>query len=177
LEIKKKMLIKNNELRPGDIILFKRGKQDKLGLILSLILKLFYPKWDMWGWHMAVVVWKNGDSWYFIEATWPKVGVKKLTDIGEYRVYRWFQKEPCYTEISRFVQDHIDAKYDVLAYVWAALYGILNKRFHINIGKYSNESYYCWELVEEYCECMGKPLTTKNITLLLPDIQKELEEE
>jgi hypothetical protein len=63
------MQIENKDIRPGDNLIFKRN--DKLALILSLVIKLFYPKWYMWGWHMAVVVWPESDDWIVLEATWP----------------------------------------------------------------------------------------------------------
>ena len=51
------MQIKTADIQPGDNLIFKRAKGDYVGLFFSLLLKLFNPDWDMWGWHMAVVVW------------------------------------------------------------------------------------------------------------------------
>lgn len=170
------MQIEFKDIKPGDVILCKRGKQDKIGTILSLLLKIFYPHWDMYGWHLAVVTAPRDNDWVVIEASWPVVRLNRLSEMGEYRAYRWLDKQPECWMVERFVESHLDLPYDVKKYIWTFIAGILSKRFHINIGRWDDENYYCWELAEEFVECMGKPFTTKNETLLLPDIQKLLEQ-
>jgi hypothetical protein len=65
--------------------------------------------------------------------------------------------------------------YDILKYIWTIAAGILYRIFRFNLGTWENDEYYCWEIVEEFAQRMGKPLTHRNRTLLLPDIQKILE--
>lgn len=171
------MQIEAKDIRPGDILLFKRDPNDKVAGFLSLILKLFYPRWKRWGWHMAFIAhWHNGkEDWVVCEATWPKVRLNYLSSMGEFKVYRWLDKEPDYEkQIKPFLLWCLDCRYDVWKYVWTIAFGILHKIFRVNIGRWENDEYYCWELVEEFAEHMGKPFTTKNITLLLPDIERGL---
>ena len=39
------MQIEAKDIRPGDILIFKRDPRDKVAGFLSMILKLFYPRW------------------------------------------------------------------------------------------------------------------------------------
>jgi len=102
------MLIKENEIMPGDIIIFERAKKDYVGLIFSLILKLFNPKWEMYGWHMAFITERLSGDWVICEATWPCVRQNYLSKMGRaYRVYRWFDKPPEQTAIYKFVSEYM----------------------------------------------------------------------
>jgi hypothetical protein len=168
------MQIEKKDIRPGDFLIFKRAAKDRLAFILSLLIRLFYADWDRWGWHMAVVMRRNEENCTVLEAAWPVVRLNDLSSMDEYKAYRWLEKEPETAIIEAFVKTHAGLPYDVKKYLFTFLYGIL-RHFKINLGKWEDDNYYCWELAEEFAECLGKPFTTRNETLLLPDIQKELE--
>jgi len=172
------MEISKDQIRAGDILIFKRDPNDRLAGVLSAVLKVFYPRWDRYGWHMAFITrWHNGkNDWVVCEATWPKVRQNYLSLMGEFRAYRWLDKEPDYEDqIKPFLKWCLGCPYDVWKYIWTIACGLLHRLFRINLGRWDNDEYMCWELVEEFAEHMGKPFTVKNITLLLPDIQKILE--
>lgn len=172
------MQIEAKDIRPGDILLFKRNPKDKVAGFLSWMIQRFYPEWDRWGWHLAFVVhWHNGKGdWIICEATWPKVRLIYLSGMGEFRAYRWFDKEPSLKEqIKPFLRWSLGCRYDVKKYIWTIVCGLLLKLLNLNLGTWENDEYHCWELVEEFAQHMGKPFTKKNVTLLLPEIQWILE--
>jgi hypothetical protein len=171
------MQIDPKDIQPGCILLFKRDPQDKVAGALSLLIKCFYRSWDRWGWHMAIITGRNASNtdWDVLEATWPVSRINQLSVMGEYRVYEWLDDKPCQGAIDEFVKDHIGLPYDVKKYVFIIACGLLNHVFKINLGRWDDESYLCWEVPEEFVEWMGKPFTKKNETLLLPDIQRLLE--
>jgi hypothetical protein len=172
------MQIEFKDIQPGTNLIFKRDDTDtfygKFVWILAMLLKLFNPKWEMYGWHMGIAVWPDGTDWVVLEATWPCVKLTPLSSMGQYRAYKWLDEVPAKDKIRKFVVDHLDCKYDAYKYIWTIAAYLLRKA-KINIGLWENDDYYCWELAEEFAECMNKPFTYKNITLILPEIQRCLE--
>jgi hypothetical protein len=131
------------DIRPGDNLILKRADNDKLVLILILIIKLFYPKWDMWGWHMAVVIWPEGEGWIVLEATWPKVRLNHLFKMGEYRAYRWFEVQPDHDKILRFMQEMLGKRYDMLLYLWTAVQYIVRYFWNRPIPRLLDDRFTC----------------------------------
>jgi len=188
------MRIEYPTIRPGDNIIFKRSEGFGIALVLSWIIKIFYPKWDMWGWHMAVVVApaneifvskfnrlfkaslivENG-GWIVIESTWPVVRLNNLSLMGEYRPYRWFDEPLENPLIDSFIRKYIGWRYDVLLYFWTAAAYLFRHFWNRPIPRLLDNRYTCWELAAEFDEAMGKPVCSKYDCPILPDIQTELE--
>jgi len=174
------MEVSKKDIRIGDNVIFKRESKDVIAFLVSAFIKIFYPNWDRWGWHMAVIIERvalpHGEiDWKVLEATMPSARVNYLSNMNECRIYRWFNKPLDLDKIDAFVNKHLGCKYDIWKYLFTVTYGILRYTFKINLGKWENDEYYCWEMVEEFNEQMGKPFTTKHETLILPDLQKLLE--
>lgn len=167
------MKIESKDIRPGDVLIFKG--QGFLYTWLSWLLKLINPSWDRWGWHMAVVVWWNGKDWIVLEATWPEVCLTPLMEMGEFRVYRWFEVQPDYKPIADFVKDNLGKRYDVLLYPWTAVQYLFRHFWNRPVPRLLDDQFTCWELFCEFAEAMGKPIVSKYDCPILPDIQKALE--
>ena len=45
--------IRSAELKPGDIIIFKRNEHNRLSKALAWGLHLMEHDWDCWGWHCS----------------------------------------------------------------------------------------------------------------------------
>jgi hypothetical protein len=175
------MQIGIKDMRPGDNLIFKRAKKDRLAFILSLAIRLFYPKWDMWGWHMAFVAYWDDVilDWIIGEATWPKVRTRPLSEFrvegAEFRVYRWFEQEPDRGKIMAFLSQYQDCRYDVLLYFWTAAAYLIRHFWNRPIPRLLDRNYTCWEYVCEFDEGMGKEIISKYDCPILADIQQELE--
>jgi|TARA_Y100000310_G_scaffold16579_2_gene16541 hypothetical protein len=164
-------------LKVGDILVFKR--KGKTAAVLSLLIKVFEPKWDRWGWHTAIVTSVNraGDIW-IIEGTSPKSTGRELEEGENVRVYRVF------TELDRdktFNRDmhitvisHINKPYDVAIYFWTALQYTIRHFFNHRIPRLLDDRYTCWELVCSICRDLDKPINSKYNCPMLPDILKAI---
>lgn len=167
-------------IRPGVVLIFPRAKNDKVALILSLIIKIFYPKWDMFGWHMAVATERDFErkDWMVLEATWPVVKLTPLKDMlgsGEPRCYQWLDSDPSMTSIETFVNAHLGKRYDILLYPWTFVQYMARHFWNRRVPRWLDDKFTCWELACEFCEAMGKPIVSKYDCPVLPDILKELE--
>ncbi len=141
----------------GDGLLFR---------ILSPILSIFEPTWrkrKFKPWHMTWVYGQYSDGdWKVIEATFPRVRTMALSVLKQiygknYKNYHWFNLELNKDSAEQFVRSREGAKYDGMVYAWTILQYIVAKYFHKEIPRFLNDSYDCWELVEEICDCFGKP--------------------
>ena len=161
----------------GYIVEFKR--KGLLPAILSKILRLFERDWDGWGWHLAIV-WeesKLSDGWYILEALINGVEINYYSN--EYlsdnaRIYKWLEKAPTKKALARFLQSHITRKYDVGIYIWTTLQYLMRHYFNRKIPRLLDERYTCWELVFEFCEEMGKPISSKYDCPLVTDFLKAI---
>jgi len=169
------MRIDEKEMRPGDILIFRRAKRDYIGLVFSLLIKLFYPNWDMWGWHMAYVIGPDLNDWIIGEATWPCVRRNHLSQMGEHRVYRWFSVPLPQSDIESFTSRHIGAKYDILLYPWTLAPYLVRHFWNKPVPRLLDDRFTCWEYVCEFVEAMGKPIVSKYDCPLIADMQTELE--
>lgn len=139
-----------NEVRAGDILIFKRS--GLLANALSWIIKILKePTWSRWGWHMGAVV----NDGLYVDAQFPKVKLSKISDIKrEVNVYRVTKEPPPQTTIDEFIHDHVGKPYDCLVYLWTGLAKLL--RPHIPVPRIINRFFDCWEIVfdmMDYCDC------------------------
>jgi hypothetical protein len=109
----------------------------------------------MCGWHMAVMFWHEGDDWTVLEATWPEVRLNNLSKMGENRAYRWFDVEPDHDKISKFVNNMLGKRYDVLLYSWTAVQYLISHFWNRPIPWLLDDRVTCWELVTKFDEAMG----------------------
>lgn len=154
------MRIGNDQIRPGDNLVFKRGTWG-IASLLSLLIKVFYPRWDRWGWHMAVVVaYDNIDkNWLVLEAAWPRVRINRLSRMGEFRAYRWLDEQPPPDRVERFVDEHVGCRYDIPVYVLTFL-AFLTRRIGFDFPRVIDRGYTCWELVYCFDDEMGKDISS-----------------
>lgn len=140
----------------GDIIVFKGD--GILYWVLSRILKLFEPQWDVWGWHMAFVYQVEGDDIHIAEALAKGVCINPLNGDRQYRIYRWLDTEPDRYKVIDFVNQHKGDRYDVLCYVWTFIQRLVLKlsKGKIKLGYLKNDDYTCWEWAAFFCEKFGK---------------------
>ena len=169
------MQIKTADIQPGDNLIFKRAKGDYVGLFFSLLLKLFNPNWDMWGWHMAIIVRPDGEDWIVLEATWPCCRLNRLSNMGECRIYRWLDVEPDKNKIADFAKAYCGKRYDILLYPWTMVQYLVRHYWNRPVPRLLDDRYTCWELATEFDEAMGKPICSKYDCPILPNIQRELE--
>lgn len=152
-----------SEIKVGSIIAW-RGN-GFLFIVLSFILSLVDPAWRRrrWKpWHLSFVIKKLADDdWLICEATWPRVRTMPLSVLdqiykGDFRVIDWFGKPVSQGKVSTFVKERIGAKYDALVYVFTIIQYIIYKYSHIQLGRYNDGAYMCWEITAEFCEVMGE---------------------
>lgn len=148
------------EIKVGSFVVYKGA--GPVYEILSRPLKLFEPKWDRWGWHMAFVCGQDaGGEWLVCEAV--KGGVRvvpfaqALGFAGGYRVYDWFQLPLNERQVDKWVREHLGARYDVLTYFWTALQYFLRRVINHRIPRLLDGVYSCWELCFEFAEDFQRP--------------------
>ena len=165
-------------MKRGDIICFK-GK----GLVfkvLSFILGLLNKDWrklEWKPWHMAYVDTDAGGYVGIVESVGS--GVRRVVlqpcQLGEHRVYRWFDETPDQSEISKFTTEHIGFNYDIAIYFWTTLAVIIRHFFNHPIPKLLDRQFSCWELVQSFTEAMGKPIASRYDVVIITDMVKALE--
>ena len=165
------MLIPYDELRVGDILVFKGG-----GLvfeILGRILKLSERHWDRWGWHTGFVVYGN----QVCESIAEGIVLSPLSKYKpeETRVYRWLDTPPTNKKINTYLKSHLGKRYDVAIYFWTALQYLIRHFWNRRIPRLLNDRFTCWENISEFCDDMGKPILSHFDCPMLPDILLELE--
>ena len=155
------------EVRPGDVALFQ-GTGPAFQ-ILSRVLKWAEPKWDRWGWHMAVVVDVEGDRALILEGTAP---CSRTTWVElaswDVRFYRWLDVQVEHARIAGFVQTHTGRRYDVVVYVLTVLARLL-RAVNLDFPRVINRAYTCWELVWEFTDDCGCEITDEYHYPLLTD--------
>jgi len=78
--------------------------------------------------------------------------------------------------MGKFLQGHINKKYDVAIYFFTALAIIIRHYFNRPIPKLLDQRYSCWELVQEFSIEMGKPILSRYDVVVIVDIIKALKE-
>jgi hypothetical protein len=161
------------------IVEFKKG-----GLVactIGLVLKIFEPKWDFWGWHLAIV-WSQGFSnqgehgWYLLESIGRGVVLGFHTDrelVSQSRCHNWFDKVD-EVKAKQFATDHLGKSYDVAIYFWTAFQYLVRHFWNRRIPRLLDDKYTCWELVSEFCDDQGKPICSKYDCPMITDILKQL---
>lgn len=156
----------------GDIIEFKR--QGFVSALLGGFLKLFERDWDGWGWHLAIAWEAAHDGWFILEARhgveinyFPNRFLKENT-----RFYRWLSVPPTMRKMNKFLSEHAGKSYDVTVYFWTALQYLIRHYFNHRIPRLLDDKFTCWELVFEFCDIMGKPVSSKYDCPILIDFIK-----
>lgn len=169
------MRIDIKDIRPGDIVLFKGN--GFLFTMLSFILSMLDKEWRLlkWKpWHVGFIAYQDNSEWMICESLAGGITVNPLSkyDPDKYRIYRWLDETPFIEHVKEYVKDHLGCPYDPLVYLWVIGVTLIDKIFHVNIGVWENESYMCWENVEEFLETMGQPICKKNKTVTISDISR-----
>lgn len=169
-----------SKIRVGDNLVFKRS--GLLANILSLLVKMFYPKWDRWGWHMAVVAWYDNSKrdWMILEATGQGVVLTPLSVLigksGMPRIYHWNKVRINKDKVKAFVDTHLGQRYDVLLYFWTFAQYLFRHFWNKPIPRLLDYRWTCWELATEFDEFMGKPIVSKFDCPVIADLVKKLED-
>ena len=169
------MRIPLNEVRPGDLLVF-RGSGFVFN-ILGGILKLFEPQYDRWGWHVAFVSnWDEEKGWLICESISQGIVLSQLSEHppDEVRAYRWFETAPLQSMIDRYLVSHLGKQYDVAIYFWTTLQYLIRHYWNRRIPRLLDDRYTCWENLTEFCEDMGKPIQTRYDCPILTDILRAL---
>ena len=175
-----------NEIAVGKIIVWKGA--GPLFHVLSALISVFEPTWRArkWKpWHMSFVcACDPALGWMVSEATWPRVRNMPLNSLiqiygGDFQVIDWFRKPLEQPPVDDFVRDRLGSKYDVMVYPLTIAQYFVYRWFKISLPRLLDGSYDCWEYVEEFCECMGKPWKGTHNKLhrypFLPDFLNEAE--
>jgi len=167
------------EPRIGAIVVF--DGDGVVWKVLSTILGWFYPEYNRFcpkPWHVGFISRLDTQrGWVVAEATGQGVQENYLSHYDQryYKLYDWFGYSLLRVEVEKFLSWRIGCHYDKLAYVWVTVACLANKLLGINIGRWRNDSYMCWELVEEFVGCMGKPFVKNNRTITIVDIMRSLD--
>jgi hypothetical protein len=172
-------MTKLNEPKLGAIVVF--DGDGVVWKVLSTILGWFYPEYNKLHpkpWHLGFISkFDLTKGWMIAEAA--AGGVQevplKIYDKRYYRVYQWFKYGQLEKEVSAFLSWRLGLPYDKMAYIWVTIACLAQKILHVNIGRWRNDSYMCWELVEEFADEMGKPFEKTNRTITIVDIMEDLE--
>lgn len=122
-------------------------------------------EWDGWGWHLAIA-WEKStieDSWYILEARQDGVEINLYPTLflkSQTRMYQWLDKQPTKKQLKSFLGTHLGNKYDVTIYFWTSFQYLIRHFFNHRIPRLLDNRYTCWELVFEFCEAMGKPISS-----------------
>ena len=168
------------EIKPGDILLFKRNDDDRISKILSWLLLRLDGCWDRWGWHMGYVYDVLADGSIITAESKISYGVKLVnypdTDsLGEVRVYRWADGINS-SVLENFTLARLGCAYNLACYFWTG-FQLIAKRFSDRlIQRIENDRYTCWELVCDMTQAMGKPLQPAESYPLITDMTKKLDD-
>jgi hypothetical protein len=147
--------IEFNEIRPGDVLVFKGNPNSFLNRNLSKMIKKKVPKWDEWGWHMAPVV--AIDT--FMDAQWPKLKLSKISDYKpeNIRAYRIKETEPTKDQLDKFINYTLGRSYDWFVYILTAF--AIQLRPGIDFPRVINRTYDCWETTWEFAGFIDSDIT------------------
>ena len=157
-----------------NVVEFKR--KGPTSFILGSLLKLFTPSWDKWGWHLAIAWERVFDGWMILEALSGGVQVKFHSDkelMATTRNYKWLTNTDELTAHA-LLKEFQGKKYDVAVYFFTALAIIIRHYFNRPIPKLLDSSYTCWELVQEFCCEMGRPICSKYDVVIITDMIEAL---
>jgi hypothetical protein len=180
------------QLLPGDTLLFKgNGPVFKF---FSFLLSIFDSDWRKraWKpWHMAIAWDKAYSGWYVLEATDKGVETNYYKEIDlrhNCRAYHWLDGLVTKEERQRFLDEHINKRYDVAFYFFTSLQYLALRvvewtqkkfipwhQFTISLPRVLNDRFCCWELAEAFDRFMGKPWCDKSRYPLITDLLKTVE--
>ena len=167
-------------MRKGNIIAFKgRGFTFT---ILSFLLSIFDKEWrgeDWKPWHLAIAWARAYGGWYILEATGAGVKINfydnKFLESNT-RSWEWLGEKPDSDKMAQFLKEHILKRYDVAVYFWTIAQYLVRHYFHHSLPLVLNNRYSCWELVDEWCDEMGKPWAPKYGFPLITDFLKAVKQ-
>ena len=167
------------ELRPGDILIFKRNERSRSARVLGWVIKHLEHDWDGWGWHMGYVRCVGADGSIETVESLRGRGVENVCyptfgDLGEVRIYRWLD-ELDDDLLESFTAMHMGEEYDIACYFWTSLQRLLAPLTHHLIPRIINNRYTCWELVCDMARAMNKPLQPVEQYPLIADMERALE--
>lgn len=142
------------------IIAFKgRGKLFKT---LSFFLGCFSPKWrklEWKPWHLAPVVgWSKGRPVVFEHIKpYCLVGFRTVQQGEDCKIYT-LPKNINPKNLSLFLGQRINKKYDVGVYFWTIAQYIILRTCNHSIPRILNDRFTCWELSFEFARASGQPL-------------------
>ncbi len=171
--------IRSVELKPGDIIIFKRNEHNRLSKALAWGLHLMEHDWDCWGWHMGYIRNILPDGAVVTVESLRERGVQAITypeaaSLGEVRIYRWLDELDT-DELEAFSEEHIGLPYDMGCYFWTIAQRAFSRFAARIIKRPENDKYTCWELVCAVARAMQKPLEPVDRYPLITDLERTLE--
>ena len=142
--------------------------------ILSRVLKVFEPRWDRFGWHVAFVVTPTT----LCESIGQGVVVSVLSKYTpeETRCYRWFDEQPKNGDIVRFVGSHLGEPYDIAIYFWTSIAYLVRHWWGRRVPLLFNNSWSCWELLFYFADRMGKPISESYDFPLITTLLRSMDE-
>jgi hypothetical protein len=172
------MLINEKDIQPGTQVLC--DARGLLATVVSVLMWLFIPYWrtiKRKPFHVGFISRKDPNKgWMMCEAIAGGIVETSLKnyDTQYMAFYQWFDTPPSEDCINRYLKDHLGCKYDVLIYFWTIAAEFASILFRRNIGRWDNDSYDCWENLEEFDELCGKPLCKAHRTIMITDFCREL---
>ncbi len=170
------MEISEKDIEVGTLVLFEGS--GFLFNVLSGALSVFDSDWRKVKpkyWHVGFISRKDPDKgWLICESLAGGIQENPVNIYKGAHYFKWFDSPPDLDKVKNYVDSHLKLPYDALAYVWVILATIGNKVFRVNIGRWQNESYMCWENLEEFCLWMNKPVEKRNRTITICDIYKAI---
>lgn len=166
------------DIRIGDPVVFDgEGILFKVLSFLLASIDVDYRRLNPKPWHVGFISRYDLDQgWMIYEATGNGVQENPLSiyDPEYYQIYHWFDEPLDVVKVNLWVDSHLGCKYDNLAYVWVTIATLANKVLGLNLGRWQNNSFMCWELLESFCEAMGKPFSKDYRTITISDIMRAL---
>ena len=142
----------NDYLRVGDTVLTPLN--DPFMRIISGAIGMVDKPWhDLPDkpWHMAFVF--DPRQEVVCEAYWPVVRLRRIKDMHNPSIYRWFDQTLGETEFMDFIISRLGKRYDPMCYVCTAIARVSG----IPLPRILNSEYTCWELNAELALWFGEP--------------------
>lgn len=166
--------------KPGDIIAF-RGTGPAFSFFSSLLC-IFDGGWRKLNWkpwHMGIAWSEHDGGLLVLEATGGGVKANQKPTVEletKCRAYGWLDEPPSSSKMAEFFDSHINKRYDVLIYVWTTAQYLFRHLFNRRIPRLLDDRFTCWELAFEFCEDMGKPISSKYDCPMITDFLRAVNE-